>query len=71
MLGAQYGMWVLGWLSGLNLARANDRGDVLRQTDAIAALSWIDLHCRNNPLDSVMATVADLDKELSRRNGHQ
>lgn len=67
MVSAQYQMWALGFLSGLNWAQTHTRGDKLLTTDSQAVSSWIDLFCRNHPLEPLLHAVIELDKELGRR----
>lgn len=63
----QYEQWVAGFESGLNWARSDARGDVLRNTDREAILGWVDRYCRKHPLDTLVSAVFRLDRELARR----
>ena len=65
---AQYEKWVWGFESGLNFARFDARGDVLRNTDTEALSGWVDEYCRGHPLDTLVEAVIKLDKELARRS---
>ena len=57
--------WLLGFLSGLNVAIAEKNFDPLdRLNSADQAFAWMDNYCRNNPLKLVSAGAAKLYEEL-------
>lgn len=57
---AQYGSWVLGFLSGSNLQSSSVQGTV---TDAEAAVAFIDEYCKHNPLHQIVWGAAALVQE--------
>ena len=50
--------WVLGFLSGIGYARAFYGENPLNGLDADAVWTWMDNHCRANPLDDLAASTA-------------
>ena len=60
-----YQSWVLGFLSGANLAFGNP--DFLAGVDTNAVHAWIDNYCRAKPLDGLPMAVQALTNELRDR----
>jgi hypothetical protein len=59
--------WVLGFLSGANVALAHQKEDFLRGLDAHAVTAWIDNYCQANPPDSLYVPLGVLYNALTSR----
>lgn len=64
MVSAQYEMWVLGLISGMNL-----KGPSIQTMgpDSQALLVWIDQYCAAHPLDNLVTGAIQLHAELEHR----
>jgi hypothetical protein len=63
-----YRSWLLGYLSAVN-AFVPGFTDVTEGRSNSSVLDWMQLWCRNHPLDKAVAAVEALLKELSSRQG--
>jgi len=60
--------WVLGFLSGVALQKSlNNRLDLMGGTETAGLLTWLDNHCRSNPLDNLVQAVMTLVDHLESR----
>ena len=59
--------WILGYLSGLNVARG--RSDFLKNTDREAIEAAVALYCQENPLDNLWQAAFSVGVRLSVQNG--
>jgi hypothetical protein len=57
----QQKMWVLGYLSGINMGSPVD---FLRATDVDGLTAWIDNYCHRNPLQGITQAISALTNEL-------
>lgn len=61
-------VWLLGYLSGLNLAYANAKNDPLDHMENVEeAFIWMDSYCRNNPKKTVGEAAQVFYAELKRK----
>ena len=58
-------LWVIGFMSGVNYARSDERSDMLKGTDVEALWSWIDNYCRSHPLETLPTAAIHLALELN------
>ena len=59
--------WVLGYLTGLNIA-GNAKEDVLGEISSTAQIyAWMDNYCGQNPLDTVLQGSNKLFYELMKK----
>jgi hypothetical protein len=54
--------WVIGFLSGINLA--SDKPDALVGTDYHGAMAWLDNYCKANPLNTITEASVKLIDQL-------
>ena len=60
-------VWVLGYLSGVNIVRGHS--DFLKNTDSDAIEAAVTLYCRENPLDHLWQAAFSVGIRLSVQNG--
>lgn len=65
-------LWLLGFLSGMNVAAdrqgAKPRDSLAMLPSASQAFLWVDNHCRANPKSTVETAAVALFDDLGRKN---
>jgi len=61
-------LWLIGFLSGVNIALATSKIDPLDQLSSGGqAYLWMDKYCKNNPLENVAKGASELYVELIKK----